>query len=261
MNRKQTTGTFLISAGACCVVFICWFLISTLGLVSPLFVPSPLEVWQAFVQIALGEGYKGFSLWHHLGVSLGRIGIAFFFAALLAVPLGLFCGTNQVMRAILSPLIHFYRPLPPLAYYTILIIWLGIGDLSKVMLLFLAGFPPIFLSCLSAVENIDPARLIVARTLGASRRQLFFYVMLPSSLPEIMTGFRTGIGFIYTTLVAAEMVAAVSGVGWMVLDASRFLQSDIMFVGIFCMGLTGVLIDTIFLVLERLIIPWKGKGT
>jgi len=237
-----------------------WYLVAKSGLVSPLFVPSPVRVWETFLAICFGEGYKGSSLWVHLGVSLYRIGLAFVLAALIAVPLGLVCGYSKTLQAMISPIVHFYRPLPPLAYYTVLVIWLGIGDASKVALLFFAGFAPIFISCQSAIEEINPSRVIVAHTLGASTRQVFFHVIIPSCLPQIFTGLRTSLGFIYTTLVAAEMVAAVSGVGWMVLDASKFLQSDVMFVGIILMGITGLLIDAVFNLIERKVIPWKGRG-
>jgi len=230
-------------------------------IVSPLFIPSPIQVWHRFIEIAFYKGYKGHLLWTHIGISLLRIFLAFFFAALTAIPLGLLSGLNSTIRAIFTPIIYFYRPLPPLAYYTILIIWLGIGELSKVTLLYLAGFAPIFIASVSAVENVDSNRIIVAKTLGAKKPKLFRHVIIPSCLPEILTGLRTSIGIIYTALVASEMVAAWSGIGWMVLDSSKYLQSDIIFVGIFMMGLTGILIDLTFAFLERKLIPWKGKGS
>ncbi|MDG0793947.1 ABC transporter permease subunit [Cohnella ginsengisoli] len=132
--------------------------------------------------------------------------------------------------------------------------------MSKIMLLFLAGFAPIFIACVSAVESLDPAKMLVARILGASGWKLFRYVIFPSTLPDIFVGMRTSLGFIYTTLVAAEMVAAESGVGWMVLDASKFLKSDHVFVGILAMGLTGLVLEGCFRCLERLFVPWKGKA-
>lgn len=262
MKKPKLYAKYLLLSLCTCLLFLgLWFSVTTTHLVSPVFIPSPQEVWKVFLNIAFAAGYKGSSLWLHLGISLERVGAAFLAAALLAVPLGFLSGYSRSIKSVLSPVIQFYRPLPPLAYYTVLIIWLGIGEMSKVSLLFLAGFAPIYLACVSAVENVDPARLIVARTLGAKTRQLFFYVIVPSCLPEVITGLRTALGFIFTTLVAAEMVAASSGVGWMVLDASKFLKSDVMFVGIIFMGLTAIAIDGSFLLLERLLVPWKGKGS
>jgi taurine transport system permease protein len=242
-------------------LLILWSFVSFSHLVPSVLVPSPVEVWNSFLRIGFEQGYKGASLWHHIGISIYRIGVAFLLALVTAIPLGLLCGYYRPIRAVISPLVYFYRPLPPLAYYTLLIIWFGIGDLSKVGLLYLAGFAPVFISTLSAVENVDPNRQTVAKMYGASTMQLFRYVVFPSCLPEIYSGMRNAFGFIYTTLVAAEMVAAASGVGWMVLDASKYLQSDVIFVGIFAIGITGTLLDLIFLALERLLIPWKGKGT
>ena len=161
------------------------------------------------------------------------------------------------MRAIVDSFIQFYRPLPPLAYYTLLILWFGIGELSKVTLLYLAAFAPIYLACVSSVNHIDQNLILSAKTLGANSRDLFFTIILPASAPEIFVGVRTAIGVAYTTLVSAEMVAATSGIGWMVIDASRYLNVDVMFVGIIIMGLTGVLLDTLLIAIEKRVLFWK----
>lgn len=260
---KKSTNPLLLVGLSCFVAVLAiavWFLLSSLQWISPLFLPSPEQVWKSFLQLAFGTGYGGSSLWTHLVTSLSRIGVAFITSIVIAIPLGLICGYFRPLNAIFSPFIHFYRPLPPLAYYTLLILWFGIGELSKVSLLFLAGFAPIFIACVSAVQHIPTSQLTVSKTLGASGWRLFIYVILPSALPEIFVGLRTSIGFIYTTLVAAEMVAAMSGVGWLVLDASKFLKSDVIFVGIILMGVTGLLIEVGFHYLEKWIVPWKGKG-
>jgi taurine transport system permease protein len=221
-------------------------------------VPSPKNVVSAFFSI-LRDNYKGVSLWRHLSVSLGRLLCAFFLAVFLAVPLGLASGYNTKIRAAFEPIVEFYRPLPPLAYYTLIILWMGIEDSSKIMLLFLAAFAPIYVACVSAMRMVKIDYVNSALTLGASKWQVFFYVSLPACLPGIFIGVRTAIGVAYTTLVAAEMVAAVSGIGWLVLDASRYLRSDIIFVGIFIMGFTGILLDQLIRIVESRIVFWKGK--
>lgn len=248
-----------LSLLATLAVFGIWVLVAQNHWVSPLFLPSPFEVWKSFLHLAFGDGYGVSSLWVHLLTSLGRIGVAFIFCTLIAVPLGLACGFLKPLHALLAPFVHFYRPLPPLAYYTLLILWFGIDELSKISLLFLAGFAPIFIACASSVEQIPQSQLTVAKTLGASGWRLFTYVILPSALPGILVGLRTALGFIYTTLVAAEMVAASSGIGWMVLDASKFLKSDVIFVGIIAMGLTGIVIEIGFHYLQKWLVPWNGK--
>ena len=221
-------------------------------------VPTPQAVWNAFIDI-IQNGYKNYSLLQHLGASMERLFISFFFAALIAVPFGLASGYNSKIRAIFEPIIEFYRPLPPLAYYTLLVLWLGIGNESKITLLFLACFAPIYISCVSAVLKIKEDYINSAYTVGASKYQIFIHVILPSCLPDIFVGIRTAVGVAYTTLVAAEMVAAKSGLGWMVLDASNYLRSDIIFVGIIIMGITGILLDQFLRILEKKIVPWKGK--
>lgn len=240
-------------------IFAVWYVVAEWRLLPPLFVPHPLDVWQAFTEIAT-EGYRGPTLLRHLADSLYRVLLGFFLAVVTAVPLGLAIGYSTRVQAIFDPIIEFYRPLPPLAYYTLLIIWLGIEDQSKIALLYLAAFPPLSVSAMAGVRGVSEERIQGALSLGASRWQVFRYVLLPSCLPDIFTGMRVSIGFTYTTLVAAEMVAATSGIGWMVLDASKFLRSDIIFMGIIVMGLTGVALDRVIRVAERRVVPWKGKA-
>lgn len=244
--------------GAIAAVFAVWFLASALQWADPKLVPSPQSVWLAFIDI-VQNGYKNHTLLQHLGASLRRLLAAFLAAAVAAVPLGLASGYCAKIRAVFEPFIEFYRPLPPLAYYTLLVLWLGIGDGSKIALLFLACFAPIYVSCVSAVVKINSDYLNSAYTVGATRRQVFFHVVFPACLPEIFVGLRTALGVGYTTLVSAEMVAATSGIGWMVLDASRYLRSDIIFVGIIIMGITGILLDRILRLIEHIVVPWEGK--
>ncbi|KXS91577.1 taurine ABC transporter permease [Microcystis aeruginosa NIES-88] len=255
---RFVTSERAISLGAVLLIFALWSLSTSLGWVNPLFLPSPAAVWSAFVDI-LQNGYKGHSLLYHIFQSMYRLIAALVLATVTAIPLGMLCGFSKPIRAAFDPIIEFYRPLPPLAYYTLLVIWLGIENPSKVALLFLAAFAPLFLAVVSGVERIPINRINGARSLGASGWQLFFYVIFPSCLPEIFTGLRTAIGVSYSTLVAAEMVAAASGIGWMVLDASKFLRSDVIFVGIIIMGLIAIAIDATIRWIEKTQLPWIGR--
>lgn len=240
-------------------IFLAWYAIARFRLVSELFVPHPASVWEAFMDI-LTEGYRGETLLRHLADSLYRVIVGFLLAVVTAVPLGLAIGYSSKVQAVFDPLIEFYRPLPPLAYYTLLVIWLGIENESKIALLYLAAFPPLSVSAMAGVKGVAPERIQGAQSLGASRWQVFRYVIFPSCLPDVFTGMRVSIGFTYTTLVAAEMVAATSGVGWMVLDASKFLRSDVVFMGNIVMGLTGIALDRLIRIAERRVVPWKGKA-
>ncbi|MFC5701699.1 ABC transporter permease [Cohnella faecalis] len=247
-----------LSLAAVLIAFAAWWAVTAAGWINPLFVPSPQAVWKAFVEICR-DGYKGSPLMTHIGASLLRLGIAFAIALATAIPLGLISGHFAKARAIVDPFIEFYRPLPPLAYYTLLVLWLGIGNSSKIALLALAAFAPLYIAVVAGVVRVPQDRINGARSLGAKRLDIFTHIIFPSCLPDIFTGIRTSLGVTYTTLVAAEMVAAVSGMGWMVLDASKFLRSDVIFVGIILMGLIAVLIDGSIRLLERSRVPWNGK--
>ncbi|BFN04687.1 ABC transporter permease [Clostridium tetani] len=257
MNKK-TGFENILTIGTVLIILLIWFMASTLGWVDPKLIPSPKSVWTALVDI-MQNGYKNYTLLQHLGASIERLVVAFFSAVIIATPLGLASGYNSKIRALLEPIIEFYRPLPPLAYYTLLVLWLGIENESKIALLFLACFAPIYISCVSAVIKIKEDYINSAYTVGANKWQVFIYVIFPACLPDIFTGLRTALGVAYTTLVSAEMVAAKSGIGWMVLDASRYLRSDIIFLGIIIMGITGILLDKSIQFIENKVVPWKGK--
>jgi taurine transport system permease protein len=252
-------GEWILTALTLASILLAWYAIARYRLVSDLFVPHPAAVWEAFVDV-LTEGYRGETLARHLADSLYRVVAGFALAVVTAVPLGLAIGYSPRIRAVFDPLIEFYRPLPPLAYYTLLVIWLGIEDASKIALLYLAAFPPLSVAAMAGVRGVTQERIQGAQSLGATRWQVFRHVILPSCLPDIFTGMRVSIAFTYTTLVAAEMVAATSGIGWMVLDASKFLRSDVIFMGNIVMGLTGIALDRLIRLAEHRIVPWKGKA-
>jgi taurine transport system permease protein len=235
-----------------------WWAAAQFQLVKPLFLPAPLDVARQFYSVA-ADGFSNATLAQHVGASLTRIGAGFVLAAGIGVPLGLAMGTSRWVRGIFSPPIQLYWPVPPLAYLPLVIIWLGIGEAAKITLLALAMFAPIVISAQAGVRAVAPGRIQAAQSLGATRAQVFRHVILPSALPEILTGLRIGIGGGWSTLVAAELVAATKGLGFMTLSAAQFLVTDVVFVGI----LTIAALATIFLaalrLLERKLTPWKGQ--
>ena len=247
-----------ISAACVLTIFVVWYIVAALKIFPEYFIPTPASVLDAFKEIAV-SGYRGGTLLQHLGDSLFRVITGFLFACLIAIPLGMMMGYNWKVKAFFDPIVEFYRPLPPLAYYTILVIWLGIGNESKITLLFLAAFPPLSISAMSAVSSVPMEKIHTAQSLGAGKAYIFGHVIFPSCLPGIFTGMRVSIGFTYTTLVSSEIVAATSGIGWMVLDAGKFLRGDVMFMGIIVMGITGIILDRLLRIAEKVLIPWKGK--
>jgi taurine transport system permease protein len=161
--------------------------------------------------------------------------------------------------ALLDPFIEFLRPLPQLGYLVLLIVWFGIGETSRIVLLFLAALPVAAVAAQSGVRNVPPQRIQVARSLGASDWQIFRHVIFPSALEEIFTGARLAIGIVYATLIAAEIIAGSTGIGWMILDAGRFLRSDYVFVGIALIGLLGLVLDRLLLAAQQHWIHWAGR--
>ncbi|SFL77400.1 ABC transporter permease [Halanaerobium salsuginis] len=256
-DNKKSPVERILTVSTWLFIFLIWYLVTKLEIFTPTLLPGPKRVWLAFLHI-LKNGYNNVPLWVHLGTSFKRLFVALFFAICTAIPLGLLSGYFNKVEAVIDSVVEFYRPLPPLAYYTLLILWFGIDDTSKQILLFLAAFAPIYLACVSAVRKLNQDFVLSAKSLGADQKDIFFKIVLPAAMPEIFTGIRTAFGVAYTTLVSSEMVAATSGIGWMVLDASNFLKSDVIFVGIIIMGISGVLIDACLRLLERKIIFWKG---
>ncbi len=253
-NKKH----IFISLFTWLILIAIWYIATEYKLLENVLMPSPKEVILRFIDIAK-NGYNNITLLTHIYVSFKRLFIAIALAIVTAIPLGLLSGYFPVVRSVFDSLIHFYRPIPPLGYYTLLVIWMGIDDSSKVMLLYLAAFAPIYLICVSSVGQVKKEYILNALSMGASKKDIFFKVILPASLPSIFTGIRTAIGFSYTTLVSAEMVAATKGLGWMVLDASRYLKVDVIFVGIIIMGISGILLDVGIRKIEKKYIFWKGQ--
>jgi taurine transport system permease protein len=255
LRLPKISRSFLLSSLTVAALLAAWIVVTEKGWANELFLPKPLAVWAAFVK-TLTKGYQGATLLQHLGASLYRILTAFALACLVGIPLGVLMGVSRTARALLNPLIEFYRPLPPLGLYTLLVMWLGIGESSKLSLLFLAGLPGIVISTIQAVSSVDPVYVRAAQSLGASRRDLLFHVYLPAAGPLILAGMRISLGFTYTVLVAAEIVAASAGIGWMIWDAAKFLLSDVVIMGLIVLGLTGVVLDLVMRGIARLLMPW-----
>ena len=255
LRLPRVSRSMLLSTLTVAVLLAAWAIVTELGWANELFLPKPQAVWAAFIKTTT-KGYQGATLLQHLGASLYRILTAFMLACLVGIPLGIVMGVSRNARALLNPLIEFYRPLPPLGLYTLLVMWLGIGESSKLSLLFLAGLPGIVISTIQAVTSVDPVYVRAAQSLGATRRALLFHVYLPAAGPLILAGMRISLGFTYTVLVAAEIVAASAGIGWMIWDAAKFLLSDVVIMGLIVLGLTGVVLDLIMRGIAKLLMPW-----
>ena len=217
-----------------------WWAVTATGLVPSLFLPNPTSVWQQFVKVST-EGYMSATLIQHTFASLGRVFIALVLAVVVGVPIAIWMGTNRTVQAIFDPLLEFYRPIPPLAYLPLLVIWLGI------------------ISTLQGILTVNKSRHFAALSLGATPSQLLWHVTLPSALPHILTGIRIGLGVGWSTLVAAELVAATKGLGFMIQSAAQFLSTHIVILGIIIIAVIAFILEILLRKLQANLAPWYGK--
>ncbi|MGD9479211.1 ABC transporter permease subunit [Shinella sp. G-2] len=234
-----------------------WGLASAYAMVSPVFLPSPRQVAIALYNLIV-TGFVDATLAEHVGASLYRIFGALIASILIGIPAGIAIGTSRVGRGILDPIVEFLRPLPPLAYLPLVIIWVGIGEASKITVIALSMLPSIILSTSAGVRAVSKDHVNAARSLGASKRQVLGEVVLPSAVPSILTGIRIALGAGWTTLVAAELVAATSGIGFMIQSAAQFLVTDIVIAGIVVIALIAIVLEYVVRLIERSLVPWAS---
>ncbi|WP_199031380.1 ABC transporter permease subunit [Ralstonia sp. ASV6] len=256
-GEGSALGLSLFSVGA---FLLLWWAATTFRWIPPLFLPSPQAVGHAFLDAWHGDIQGGRPLAAHLGWSALRVFGAFALAAVTAVQVGLAMGVSRTARGLLDPPIEFYRPLPPLAYLPLVVIWLGIDERAKIVVIYLACFAPIAMAARAGARSATREQINAAYALGASFSQVVRHVILPAALPEILTGLRIAIGFGWTTLVAAEMVAATVGLGQMVLNASSFLRTDLVVMGIVLIGAIAWAFDLAMRAIEARAVPWKGRA-
>ena len=241
------------------VLLVIWWAVAALALISPLFLPSPGQVLSKLLTIASPQGFMDATLWQHLAASLGRILVALLAATIVGIPVGIAMGLSPTVRGILDPIIELYRPVPPLAYLPLMVIWFGIGETSKILLIYLAIFAPVAMSALAGVKSAQQVRVRAAQSLGASRLQVLWLVILPGALPEILTGLRIGLGVGWSTLVAAELIAATRGLGFMVQSAGEFLATDVVLAGIAVIAIIAFGLELGLRALQRRLTPWHGE--
>lgn len=224
-----------------------------------IWLPPPEDVWAQLTDIA-ADGFRNTVLLEHLGFSLFRVVIGFILGAMVGIPLGYAMGLSNWFRGWFDPIVEFMRPVPPLALIPLVIIWFGIGEVGKIILLFLAALWIMAIAARSGVSGVRISKVHAAYSLGASKWQIMRHVIIPNSLPEVFTGARVAMGVCWGTVVAAELVAAEKGAGMTIMVASKFQQTDIVLLGIILIGIIGFGIDMMIRGLEKWLVPWKGKG-
>jgi taurine transport system permease protein len=262
--ESPTLRSAVLALLGAAVLIVIWIVVAALKVWPEVFVPPPGAVIDRFVDgVTTHDGQRGlmgYYLWEHLWASLWRILRGLGAAIVVGVALGAALGTLRTFRAVAEPLVSFIRALPPLGYFSLLIIWFGIEDGSKVWLLFLAAVAPIALSVAAGIRATPQGRIDAARALGSSRWQLVRHVLLPSALPQFFTGTRLAAGFAWTTIVAAETVNGIPGIGGLAWSTKKFQQTDVAVLCVIVIGLTAILVDLAIQLTERAVVPWSGRS-
>lgn len=235
------------------LILIAWIIGSGFGFWNSYIIPPPAKVLASGKQLIVSG-----ILFKHAAVSLYRVFAGFAIALLLALPLGILIGMNRRWVRYTEPMLEFIRHIPPLATIPMLILWFGIDETSKLTIIVLATFFPIYLNTVNGIIHCDPKLLEVGRSFGFSRGRLFWRIILPAILPYILIGMRLGLGYSWRSLIGAELIAAAAGIGYMILDAEQLSRPDVIVVGILTIGILGSVIDHAFFRLTRHFTPWGG---
>lgn len=234
-------------AYAAVAIVAIWQIALVLTGADPSILPSPAATGETFIgMVANGE------IFEHAGVSLGRVFTAWLMSACIAIPLGLAMGRFRTFERILDPVVELFRPISPLAWIPMAIIWFGIGEAGKIFVIFIATFFPTILNTVAGVKGVDPVLIRAGRVLGCdSEWAIFRKIILPAALPGIVVGLRISFGTGWAAIIAAELVAAQSGLGYLIADGMEILRSDLVFVGMAVIGIVGVMFDSMFRFLHR----------
>jgi NitT/TauT family transport system permease protein len=242
----------VVSLGA---VLIVWTLISVFNLVNPALFPSPLETWNAALELMRTGLFLS-----DLAASLARAGIGFAIGAVLGVIVGLLTARVPAVQFVLGPFLTVLRPIPAIALVPIAIVWFGIGEPSKYFVIAYTVFLAVWLNTHHGMERVPWTFVLASRALGASRVREFIEVIMPAAAPYIVAGLRMGSALAFLSLVAAELSGASSGIGYRMQEARQYIRTDIMFVGLIELGILGALLDTGFVMLSRRVVHWEDHA-
>lgn len=251
-TRSRLTRIALILA-PWFLLLLAWYAVRASGWISPALVPAPHEVWHRFV--ALSQDRLPLDVW----MSTQRVFIGVVLGILAAVPVGFCLGWYQSVRSFIDPVINFFRALPPIALIPLVIVYFGIGEAAKTVILFYASFFAGVIVMYEGIAQISPIYVRVARTLGASDFEIFGKVIVPLTIPHILTAIRVALGVAWATLVASELIAAQEGLGALIQNASSFFQLDIIYVGIICIGFIAMTMDLALRLLSRRLVAWQDR--
>jgi NitT/TauT family transport system permease protein len=235
------------------LIIAVWYGIRASGLINPALVPAPHAVLAKFLELSRGR------LWHDVYMSTQRVFLGVSLGVLLAVPVGFCLGWYKGLRTFIDPVINFFRALPPIALIPLVIVYFGIGEAAKTAILFYASFFAGVIVMYEGIAQISPIFIKVARTLGANDLEIFGKVIVPLTIPHILTAVRVALGVAWATLVASELIAAQEGLGALIQNASSFFQLDIIYVGIICIGLIALAMDLVLRAATRKLVAWQDR--
>jgi taurine transport system permease protein len=254
---RQRRRYWLISVLSPLAILGIWILSGEYGWVRSVLLPSPAMVAASLIDM-FRNGYSNISIYAHIGISLARVGTAYVLGSVLGTAVGILRGRVRTIDAIFVVPAEILRPIPPLGMIPLFILWFGIGEVSKVVLIFMVVFLIMMVSAQAGASNSPPDPIRAAQTLGASRFQIFRFVIFPSALPQIMTGLRVAMGSALSVLVASELLGGDRGLGFVVLDASNFFRTSYVFAGVIIIGVIGLLSDRGLAWATRRIVHWQG---
>lgn len=240
------------------LLFALWLVAAASEWVRPVLLPPPGDVYRSLVDMLL-NGYSGVSLVVHILASLTRVGTAFVFGSILGVAIGMLRGRSPAVDAIFLVPGEMLRPIPPLGLIPLFILWFGIGETSKILLIFVSVFLVMMVNAHAGTRSCPEDSIRAAQTCGANRFQIFRFVVFPSALPQIMTGLRVALGTALSILVASELLGGDRGLGFIVLDAANFFKTTYVFAGVIVIGLLGLISDRAIAYAARRIVHWDGR--
>lgn len=256
--RRRLSLRWLVSGASVAVLLLAWYLATgPLELLSAVQLPSPVDAWDALLEIA-GEGYADGTLLQHITSSTGLVLYGFAAAALTGVPLGILMGQSRLVEAYVNPVFQIVRPIAPIAWIPLTILWFGLGTSAKVFVIWLAAFAPTVINTYTGVRNIDDTLIQAARVNGAVGRRMLLDVIVPGALPAIFTGLRTSLQACWMVLVAAELVGSFIGLGHVLIIATRDLNSGMIVVAMAAVAGMGMLMSALLAQIERRVMPWKA---
>lgn len=256
--RGKHIPDVVYSVGAIVVLLLVWVAGWKLQFINPQYFPTPQTLWDAWVDL-VKNGYSGHPLWQHISISLFRTLVGFIIGVAIGVPVGLLAGYQRQAGAVISPIMAFIRPIPPIAFIPMSVLYFGLGEVGKIVLIVFVSFNYVQANAQAGAANIPIMYLRAAESLGLSRMQTFFRIILPGALPQVFTGLKVALALSWAVVVAAELVGAQMGLGFMISDAAQLFRISVVYIGIILIGIIGLLMNITLNSIENRIVHWRGR--